>query len=195
MPHSPLRCTMAVLCCNVAPKSRGVRGWVPGNRQFVDPAIEKADLRPRRTFDGERSSKRCSRERVPSTSRWRRLGAKYCVGCRTRQKERKQRFRQQRESTWPPRYSHYCFTHSVAQNAIGATSEPITSKDLPTVSFCLADLGYFRHGHSGSCSAHDQWVVIRPCPVLFHGPAGATLLLMTSSLSELKAVTARMGSR
>jgi hypothetical protein len=41
---------------------------------------------------------------------------------------------------------------------------------LPTVSFCLADLGYFRHGHSGSCSAHDQWVLSVLAPSCFMGP-------------------------
>lgn len=188
MPRLPLHCTVAVLCCNVV-KSRGVRGWMPSSRQFANSAIEEADLRPRQTFDRETSSQKGSRGRVPSTSKWNRSEAKYCVGCRTRQKERKQKSLQQRESTWPPRYSHYCFTHSVAQIATGAASEPKTSKDLPTAPWSQASAGFrslVSHRRHELANASDTEVrltsTIDAAPTFGHGRAQLHLSLSSGLL-------------
>ena len=106
MPRSSLRCTLAVLCRNLG-RPRGVRGPLLGRRQFADRVLEKAYLQPRQNSyglgcDREPSRERGSRRLLPSTSTSNRAQAKYCVGCRTRQKERKQQLLQQTNSTWPP---------------------------------------------------------------------------------------------
>ena len=136
MPRSTLCCTLAVLCRNVG----GVRGPLPGHRQFAGSPLEEAYLRPRQTSyglgcDREPSRERGSRSLVPSTSTSNRAQAKYRVGCRTRQRERKQQPRPQRDSTWPP-------TSVVIALRIGgakarpAAIKPKTSENLPTGGFC-----------------------------------------------------------
>ena len=138
MPRSSVSCTLAVLCRNVG-RSRDVRAPLPGHRQFADPAREKAYLRTRQTSHGlgcdrEPSRERGSRRRVPSTSTSNRAQAKYCVGCRTRQKERKQQPRQPRDSMGPPTSVVIALRIGGAKPT-GATIEPKTSKNLPTDGF------------------------------------------------------------
>jgi hypothetical protein len=102
MPHSSLRCTLAVRCRSVE-KSRGVRGQMPGHRQFANPPIEEAPLRPRQTsyglgYNREPSRLKGNRGLMSSTSTSSRVQDKYRVGCRTQRKTRKQKSRQQKES-------------------------------------------------------------------------------------------------
>ena len=134
MPRSSLRCTLVVLCRNLG-RPRGVRGPLLGHRQFADPVLEKAYLQPRQNSyglacDREPSRERGSRRLVPSTSTSNRAQAKYCVGCRTRQKERKQQLRQQRDSTWPP-------TSVVIACASVAQARPALRLSRKRVKICL----------------------------------------------------------
>ena len=135
-----LRCTLAILCRNLG-RPRGVRGPLLGHRQFADPVLEKAYLQPRQNSyglgcDREPSRERGSRRLGPSTSTSNRAQAKYCVGCRTRQKERKQQLRQQRDSTWPPTS---VVTVAQARPALRLSRKRVKIC-LPAV-FCPADLG------------------------------------------------------
>ena len=144
MPRSSLRCTLAVLCRNLG-RPRGVRGPLLGHRQFADPVLEKAYLRPRQNSyglgcDREPSRERGSRRLLPSTSTSNRAQAKYCVGCRTRQKERKQQLRQQRDSTWPPT-SVVIACASVAQARPALRLSRKRVKICLPAAFCPADLG------------------------------------------------------
>lgn len=148
MPRSSLRCTLAVLWRNVA-RPRGVRGPLSGHWQFADPALEEAYLRPRQTSygvgcDREPSREKGNRRLAPSTSTSNRAQAKYCVGCRTRQKGRKQQLRQQRDSTWPPTQS-LLLAHRCRKSATGAAIEPKTSKNLPTDVFLPGRPGLRQH--------------------------------------------------
>src|SRR6185295_6391616 len=92
MPHSSLRCTLAVRCRSVE-KSRGVRGQMPGHRQFANPPIEEAPLRPRQTsyglgYDREPSRLKGSRGLMSSTSTSSKVQDNHRVGCRTQRKAR-----------------------------------------------------------------------------------------------------------
>src|SRR6476659_8773039 len=148
MPRSSLRCTLAVLCRNLG-RPRGVRGPLPGHRQFADPVLEKAYLQPRQNSyglgcDREPSRERGSRRLVPSTSTSNRAQAKYCVGCRMRQKERKQ-LRQQRDSTWPPT-SVVIACASVAQARPAPRLSRKRVKNLPPGGFLPCRPGLRQHG-------------------------------------------------
>jgi hypothetical protein len=69
--------------------------------------------------DREPSRGRGSLRLVPSTSTSNRAQAKYCVGCRTRQKERKQQPRQQKTQRGPPPQS-LVLAHRWHKSATGA---------------------------------------------------------------------------
>src|SRR5262245_55832244 len=144
MPRSSLRCTLAVLCRNLG-RARGVRGPLLGHRQFADPVLEKAYLQPRQNSyglgcDPEPSRERGSRRLMPSTSKSNRAQAKYYLGCRTRQKERKQQLRQQTDSTWPPTSAVIaCASVAQARPALRLSRKRVKIC-LPAV-FCPADLG------------------------------------------------------
>jgi hypothetical protein len=158
MPRSSLRCTLAVLSRNVG-RSRVARGQLPGHRQFADPPLEEAYLRPRQTSygvgcDREPSRERGSRRLVPSTSTSNKVQATYCVGCRTRQKERKQRPRQQKDSNWPPQ--PLLLAQSVAQSATGAPIEGKRVKICLPVYFCPADLGCFSTANPACVAGDDR---------------------------------------
>ena len=143
-PRSSLLRTLARPCRNVG-RSRRVRGLLPGQRQFADP-LEEAYLRPMQTScglgcDREPSREKGSRRLMLSTSTSNRAQANYRVGCRTRQKERKQQPRQQRNSTWPPTSVVIVLRIGVAKArpALRLSRKRVKIR-LPTC-FCLADLG------------------------------------------------------
>ena len=134
-PRSSVRCTLARLCRS-AVRSRGVRGPQPSHRQFADPALEEAYLRPTQTSyglgcDREPSRERGNRRLTPSTSASNKAQAKYCVGCRTRQKERKRQPRQQRDSMWPPT------SVFIALRIGGAKARPALRLSRERVKICL----------------------------------------------------------
>src|SRR6185503_6861561 len=119
MPRSPLRCTLAVLSCNVV-KSRGVRGGMPGHRQFADPAIEEAHLRPRQTSyglgcDRELPREKRSRGLVTSTSTSNRALASTALAA-----GRDKKPPTAKRANVTPHLTCYRFAHSAAQDAPGA---------------------------------------------------------------------------
>src|SRR6516165_780111 len=144
MRRSSLRCT---LCRNVG-MSRVLRGPLRGHWQFADLLLEEAYLRPKQTSYGFGCDRGPSRERnsrrlMLSTSTSNRAQANCRVGCRTRQKERKQQPRQQRDSSGPPPQSLFLRIGGAKR---GSAIEPKTSKNLPTV--FAGRPGLLQHGQS-----------------------------------------------